>query len=287
MKLFPLWLWERAQLRVNDNFINSVAFIGLVNDRDMFVPYGTGFCVLWAAKTLGVPHIVTALHVIDDIPGEQVWIRVIKNGGGFHLITIPKSSFAVHSDHDPDRSYIDVAVASLPKVVPDDPIAWIREEDFITDNIISSQNIGIGDEVVVAGMLFPRLGQTKNLPIVRVGNIAAMRDAYLTETRSIDGLSGSPVFVHMGVRPPVRKTAPLGSMLQHYFLGLIHGHYVVNGGGDIVRVQTTAPSGDMNSGIAIVVPASRISDIIEHPDNKRTREQWADAHFARIGKTAD
>ena len=60
-----------------------------------------------------------------------------------------------------------------------------------------------------------------------------MMDAYLIEARSIGGISGSPVFTHMEVRPHTTLAlAPQRQLLQrsekpHYLLGLVHGHYTI------------------------------------------------------------
>src|SRR5262249_41522483 len=69
-------------------------------------------------------------------------------------------------------------------------------------------NPGLGDEVATIGLYTSQYGQAKNVPVVRIGHIAMLPDepvashrgyvkAYLIETRSIAGLSGSPVFVNL------------------------------------------------------------------------------------------
>lgn len=292
-RLFPLWLWDHhAAMRVTDEFVNCVAFIGFVNNREEFVPHGTGFCVLVAAKSLGVPHVVTALHVLDSIPGDKAWIRVIKKDGGFHLFALPKASFLTHSNHDKDRSYIDIAVSTMSHVLPDDPIVWVRESDFATEDAMASENIGLGDGVAIPGLLFNHFGETKNVPVVRFGDIAAMRhepvptdlgymDAYLVEVRSIGGLSGSPVFVHMGSRPSTftfDRTAP---KQMHYLLGIVHGYYAVNYQGELVDVKTTQAVGEMNTGIAIVVPVSKLIETLMRPEVVQFREEWASEQLAK------
>lgn len=300
MRLYPLWLWERSvPMRVRDELVNCVAFIGFVNDRQEFVPYGTGFCVLLSVKTLGVPFIATALHVIEAIPGDAVWVRVIKNGGGFHLFSLPKGNFFTHPDHDPKSRFIDLAATTIGTVVPGDPITWIRESDFATDEAIAAEDIGIGDEVVIAGMLFNHIGETENIPIARVGNIAAMRrepvptdfgyvDAYLVEVRSISGLSGSPVFVHMGARPRTGRIGDLHSPKQmHYLLGVVHGYYAVTYSGELVGVTSTAPAGEMNTGIAIVLPASSLLEIMTQTGIMSELETWASEQLSKAKSRTD
>lgn len=300
-----LWLWDRRSctMRVHDDVPGCIVFLGLTNERGQFIPYGTGFCVLIAERTLGYPYVVTALHVIDQIPGDVVSMRIKHHNEGFRSLAVEKSFFFGHPAHDPSKQYIDVAAAYLNDTQPNDPITWVREEEFATDAEIDLHNIGIGDEVVVPGLLLNHIGETRNIPVVRTGNIAAMRaepvptdfgfmDAYLVEIRSINGLSGSPAFLHMGVRPPLLKKAPLGSTKTHYLLGLMHGYYIVNGTsgegstGDPPKVRTTSSppmTGDMNTGIAIAVPAQRILETLYRQEIKEGRNRHADEFFSKAG----
>jgi hypothetical protein len=294
----PLWLWEREAMRVHDLAKTLPAFVGFENGRGTFIPMGTGLMCLWSALGLSVPYLVTALHVIEDIKGESVLVRVADQEGGFQTIELPKTDFVRHPEHDASRNYIDVAASIIPNVLPYDPIAWLRESDFITPEAVAGHNLGIGDEVVVAGMLSKHLGETRNIPIIRVGNIAAMpeepvptdkglMEAYLVEVRSIDGLSGSPVLLHTGVRPPVPKTTD-AKIKRYYFIGLVHGHYVIKNPTDAVigdaEFRTTLPYGDMNTGIAIVVPSERITELLNGRDEAARRTALVKA---QLPKTSD
>ena len=153
---------------------------------------------------------------------------------------------------------------------------------FATKEKVELEKIGLGEETIIAGLFAPHHGNTKNIPIVRIGSIAAMPeekvitrigqiDAYLVEARSIGGLSGSPVFVNMGImrdrggvleiEKRVDGTRSLGTI---YLLGLMHGHY------DEEKV---------NMGIGIVVPATKILEVINQEaalrEEKRLRERHA------------
>ena len=112
----------------------------------------------------------------------------------------------------------------------------------------------------------------KNIPITRIGNIAAMpdepvstklgpMDAYLVESRSIGGLSGSPVFVNTGGSP--RRGTLVGTLPKFYLLGLMHGHFDT----DQTEQDSIADDGiersPINMGIAVVVPAKEIIDVID------------------------
>jgi hypothetical protein len=93
-------------------------------------------------------------------------------------------------------------------------------------------------------------------------------DAFLIESRSIGGLSGSPVFVSLG---GVRGSQI--SQFKHFWLGLMHGHW-----------ERTAPELDLvgpnderlNTGIAVVVPAYEILEVLNQDMLVESRR--AEAH---------
>jgi hypothetical protein len=159
-------------------------------------------------------------------------------------------------------------------------------KDSVTPELIAREGIGPGEDVFVVGLFSPRAGQTRNIPIIRVGNIAAMPDepietatgrqeAYLVELLSIGGLSGSPVFTYLGGirREPskdekISVTARAGAI---YLLGLMNGHWGI-GSAQVDAVQDALDGGDrVNMGIAIVVPIARLLEILDYP---RARAVW-------------
>jgi hypothetical protein len=92
----------------------------------------------------------------------------------------------------------------------------------------------------------------------------------LVEARSIGGLSGSPVFVHLSIlRDPeegkilVGTGARAGSGGTFRLLGVMHGFYPV-GRNDPDRVS----GGDenLNTGIAVVALAGRVLDLVNRED---------------------
>ena len=140
-----------------------------------------------------------------------------------------------------------------------------------TSEIISKESIGPGDEVFITGLFVNHFGEERNIPILRIGNIAAMpeekvktdtmgpMDAFI-EARSIGGLSGSPVFVHLtGVRNNVFTVGPP----PIYLLGLMHGHWdaEVTKNDSIQKDQFERER--VNMGIAIVVPVQKIIETVD------------------------
>jgi hypothetical protein len=113
--------------------------------------------------------------------------------------------------------------------------------------------------------------------------------AYLIEARSIGGHSGSPVFVNMlaprAYRASSARPLPMpGELRDYYLLGLIRGH---------LRAKDTGEYGvadrDENSGIATVIPAQDIWDILGQPELENERlEAWkaAQKESADVPKSA-
>src|SRR5689334_11059030 len=129
-------------------------------------------------------------------------------------------------------------------------LVFFLSDEFLTEEARDKYHVGTGDEVAIVGLFYSHFGEAKNVPIVRTGNIAAMpdepvptshglTDAYLVEVRSIGGISGSPVFTHLAVRPEttVLPAQPYPQMERktlakaehaHYLLGLVQGYYTIN-----------------------------------------------------------
>ena len=144
------------------------------------------------------------------------------------------------------------------------------------DDMTYTGGAGLGDEVWAVGLFRSHFGRERNIPIVRMGNIVAMRgepvftefgdiDAYLVETRSIGGLSGSPVFVSV-------RTDRIGIRAIR-LLGLVHGHFdVKNLNEDVVTDDEAETTTGIHTGIGIVVPVHKIVETIEHPDLTEMRK---------------
>lgn len=142
---------------------------------------------------------------------------------------------------------------------------------------IETEAVDLGDELFFPGLFWPHHGESRNIPIVRIGAIAAMPmekvtadfggvskkiDAYLAEVRSVGGLSGSPVFASMiGSR---RGALVVSHPTPFRLLGLIRGHFDDEMPQNIsARAQGRRPAERVNMGIALVVPAVKILEVLE------------------------
>lgn len=273
----------------------GVVFLG-TGEGDRFKPRATGFIVSVKHSGRFFWHVVTAQHCIGklyDKGNDIIWGRLNLVAGGVEDFPIPYKTWFHHPD---GVEAIDVAVVPIQLDRKTNIFAHNEIEGIATDAAIKKHSIGVGDEVFICGLFANHYGKTRNIPIVRVGNIAAMPEepvwtkygyieAYLIEAMSIGGLSGSPVYVHL---PPIRVVDGKASKNygpQYLLLGLMHGHFDVRNLNDDV-VQDDAP-GSINTGIGIVVPASKIKETIMQPDLCQMRDEIIERLKQKSGATMD
>lgn len=267
-------------MRVPDEVRQCVVFIGLpvkLPDGQEGLRFkGTAFFVAVPSETIQdwvYVYLVTAKHVASSLEGRKFLVRVNTKDGRSSLVRGEGARWWYH----PTDESVDVAV--IPWLPPEEvEYKRIPTSMFLSDEIIRSKSIGTGDEVFITGLFAHLTGSARNLPIVRMGNIAMMPgepiptkefgdiEAYLIEARSIGGLSGSPAFV--------RETVPMG-LGAFYLLGLTHGHWDIPLGSrnDIEDID---PGVAVNVGIAIVVPAKKILEVLNHPqliDKRRAGDE--------------
>ncbi|WP_419694817.1 hypothetical protein ACN2CC_31830 [Mesorhizobium muleiense] len=267
-------------MRINDAIRKAVVFLGIVDDKESFVPYGTGFVALWPTQIPGGYHIylVTAHHVLKDIKSSKrdLIVRIDGRDGNTALGRIAAvDEWILHATNP----LCDIAV--IPFVAS--PETFDFKGVDLTKNAVSAEfiekyDMGLGDAVFTAGLLTRHFGISRNISIVRNGNIAAMPDepvdlgdlgqqeVYLIENRSIGGLSGSPVFLSAG--PRVRKGMFVIDSQDDIerLLGVNIGLFQVQPSSDRARTDEADRRDHflelMSSGIAVVVPVERVIEII-------------------------
>jgi len=227
-------------------------------------------------------YVTTAKHVIEGIRKKGLKTVFLR----FNLRDDNATWFGVDLDvwrYHPSDSTVDVAVfhAKFPEGYD---FLLYPVSEMATPDVVARHGIGCGDEVFIVGLFARHHGQQRNIPIVRIGNIAAMPEepvdtkmgptfAYLIEARSIGGLSGSPVFAQLG---PLRfrNGKPRLADGPHVFhlLGLIHGHWDIGLSDAESALADTRGTRPVNVGIGIVVPASKILEVIEQPSIVETEK---------------
>jgi hypothetical protein len=236
-------------------------------------------------------YLVTAKHNIERIRQDSndglVHLRVNCTAGGVKLIETKVDDWK----SPPDDASIDVAV--YPFVIPQGiDLNYISTEMFVTHPNVANW-FGLGDEVFITGVFRNHYGTERNIPIIRIGNIAAMpeervsttwhpdgleilMEAFIIESRSIGGLSGSPVFLHVSPHGSGKRGSAEGAAeREFYLLGIVHGHF------DLPLTETDFDTADdsnkgrkgLHSGMAIVTPAAKLLEVLHLPQLASQREQ--------------
>jgi len=139
----------------------------------------------------------------------------------------------------------------------------IPSDDFATKSFVAEQHVNENDEVLFTGLFTGYFGAQKNYPIVRHGRLALLpgedvaidpakpdkkSQIYLAEVSSFGGNSGSPVFLRLGtLREELTINRKLG--YTYHLLGIMRGFF-------------PDEEGKQNTGIALVVPADKILEIL-------------------------
>jgi hypothetical protein len=238
-------------------------------------------------------YVVTARHVIDKMKNPIV--RLNLKAGGSEPLETNRARWIDHPDGD------DLSVYPLP-IEPDDD--EYQFDGVLPDEFVDrSRNTAIfpGDEVFMVGRFFSHEGKEKNAPAVRFGNISMMaietmegrynkrQETYLVEQRSLPGYSGSPVFVMLDSsqpRPPYWMAPPnrIGKLnikrSGPWLLGIdwvhIHSYEPIlkkDTTGRMVEVSSRKTWVKAHTGMAGVIPAWRLSDILMSEELKMGRRK--------------
>ena len=161
---------------IPDEIRKCVAFL-MYRDATRFKFAGTCFFVATPLsedpKKPNFMYIVTAAHVIRVMKEKSV------DGKAYVCLNFPDSTVKVSPtpleawlSHPTDPT-VDIAV--LPRKPPPGADYLVYPMDrFATEDVISKEGIGLGEEVFVVGLFHEHVGKKRNIPIIRVGNIAAM-----------------------------------------------------------------------------------------------------------------
>lgn len=304
---------EDIHMRVPNQITKAVLFVGLPEIPDPEYR-GTAFIVTVPGSPTKVVYggvevevrypvafLMTARHIVEKISkvGDgEFYIRANKKSGGVREIRVQSDTKWWY--HPTEKDYVDCAATLF-------PVEWLAELDvapipigmFADEKVISKHNIGIGDEVFITGLFTKVVDTTKNIPIVRTGTVAmlpgekipfgnSMIEAYLVESRSIGGLSGSPVFVRETMTIKVlsdfeasfmartgRKFnpfdgSPLQGVGQFFFFGSVIGHWsALPGFSELAPIEEEK----VNMGIAPIVPAHKIIEVLTQPEVVETMKK--------------
>ncbi len=288
---------------VSDFVRQSVLFLGSKDAKTgKFHPRATAFVVSIHEGGIGFRFIVTAEHAIAGFSkkGWDIYVRSNLISGGIREDNWVGGKWYSH----PDVSSTDIALAPI-DFSPDEEFKSImlRTDGSLpsqggiagTAEVLEEKKIGLGDEIFIVGLFRSHYGLQRNVPILRVGNLAMMKgepvktdycgytEAYLVEARSISGLSGSPVFIHVPIFEPRG-----GTVTQFFLLGLMHGHFdIQNLNEDTVVDAEAETTKGINTGIGVVIPVEKILETIDRPELAKMRKEIIEDRRRKSGAVAD
>lgn len=294
---------EEFFLDVNPEHRKCVVFIGYKTKKGQERVAGTGFLVSRPSvrfPQLRSAYIVTARHVIEELQGSDVFVWLNRKDDRQIVQAEP---WIMHDDEDVDVAVcpFDISEEFDHRCIPWNSFLVDRGDPEYARYGNMPPRYTIGDDVMITGLFFQHPGRARNIPIIRVGNLATLReepvytqvgihpkryayiDAYLVENRSQSGLSGSPAFLYetrhanTGILfQPDRLYSPKENRPIH-FLGMIQGYFE----GLVPIVRKSSKEDQVNVGISVVIPAQRIIEVFRKTDiadyeSRKDEEQEAD-----------
>ena len=288
--------------RIHNRLINSVVFIYGTEEQAYAgaLVGATGFLTAVPFK-LSLPglsyahlYLVTNSHVADQ--DQPVAVRINTKAGETEVFTIPKDRWIHHPNGD------DIAAVSMKELSKDIyQLSDVPSEIYMTQEQRACGDFGAGDECFVIGRHVGLEGLESNTPAARFGAVSIMnpdkipqeqrqhpQESIVVEARSLGGYSGAPVFIYQA--PPI--TEPIGDgmkkwpvVVQSYpqsglaLLGITWGH--MNGRepveGPWLDLTKTEKALAVNSGMMLVVPAWKITELLEleafADERQRTEEK--------------
>jgi hypothetical protein len=236
---------------------------------------GTAFYVgIDVGRDRWVNYVVTARHVIDGSrPYGGLYVRCVDAEGELTVMSLPSDAWWLHPTAD-------VAASRVCFNLDEFGFKMLPSHLFATAEWLKQHDVGIGDRLIIPGMFSQFIGGLRDEPVVRFGRISLMPkerikiphqgglpgmeiDAVLAEIAAWGGQSGSPVFVYFSVDRGLFAGNQLSMQIPNpRLLGLVHGHYNV-----IQRPVSGEPEHSdiripLNAGIAIIVPAVKIEELL-------------------------
>jgi hypothetical protein len=280
MLIFLLTGGSPMYLQSIDEIRRCTVFVGTRDAQGRPRFGGTAFFVSVPydrVRSLRTTYLITAKHVAEALSSSRraAWIIRLNNSKeeGSHIFEIKSDGYTWR--YHPEKVNVDVAIANIGFNETIFDYTCVPSERFISSDITNRCGVDVADDVLISGLFSMMSGKSRNLPIVRKGSIAMLPgesvptaigdiSAYLIEARSTGGLSGSPVFIP-------KPHGKLG-MTVYWLLGIVHGHWDLPSPAIRDAVEDSVfDTGNVNAGIAIVVPASIIEEILNHQTLKDER----------------
>jgi hypothetical protein len=277
-------------LPLKDSYPYGITFIGRYLTPTITEPVeGTGFLVAMEGVNENHVYVVTAKHVVEDIPRTFVRLNMFPQGA---TRDVPVERWYPHPTFD---------VAVAPIDLPDGSnMAATGIDEFVDDPSLAEDGwfqrgvkLELGEVVYFIGLFKGIAAMSEgNVPMVRSGTLGRLWQedcpvriedarspdgyrveyitAHLIDCRSYSGFSGSPCYIQQS-----RAGVSDGGVTTKYrtlLLGLIAGHYDE----DAPAWHATGKSDlffETNTGIGYVIPAEFIRDALLDKDLVKMRKK--------------
>ena len=269
-------VYIESECKHGEVFVNSKATGFLVGYPDSRLPNTTFFS-----------YLVTNRHVAEcwdednrPMPIKSAVLQInSKDGTSSQRFALDTKAW-----HFPSDDSVDLAATSV--TLPDTlDIKYISVADFATKDFLHANVIAEGSPIILAGCFVQLEGVHRFEPIVRQGILSMIPDepvmttarklgtVYLGDVHIFGGNSGSPVMVTDG---------PL-NMSGYHLLGVVSGYYYETEDFKLEIATIIQGKAQANSGVAMIVPADLVKDLLDSPDFKNGRDIYFSqpSHAAR------
>ncbi len=186
---------------------------------------------------------------------------------------------ALHWSFSTDAS-VDLAITPIGLNVDKLDVVFLPSSLLLGQDEVEKNHVVEGDSVLFTGLFVQIVGQNHSEPIVREGKIAMMPreqipttlnslgDVYLVDSHVFGGNSGSPMFIDLaGMRGGSITTG-----VNYRVFGVVSGYVREDINLTLQPVAAYAGTVAANSGIAMVVPAQKVLDIINSQELQKQRD---------------
>ena len=241
---------------------------------------GTAFAVaVEVGEGEAFNYLVSTREVVRrSIKFNRICVRYLLADGGYvDTPTIPYDDWYPHPDPKSD-----IAVHSMTETPSDVQLQPVPMSMLTSDREVKSLGVGPGDRLLSVGQFQPHPERSGPRPVISHGSVYLMPqlvatrvlgpdstpmevEGYLAEWRAWGGGAGSPVF----------RRSPQGDTV---LLGMVHSHVHAE---DPEAMGEALLDGQLNEefGIAVVVPAQRVREVLEAGPIAEAREQAAETRM--------
>ncbi len=285
---YPYWIWRPSMPRIQDAMLDAVFFI-FRSEKEAVEGEngGTGFFFFVPSEVnpqIGYLYAVTCAHIIFADGFDKPIIRINTQGGKFDLIETDRKNWERSADAS------DIAACLFKSEPKHHKTAVFNREHILSKEFMNEHNVGVGDDVIMAGEFWGLIGNNKNIPTVRFGNIARMldepifnqftglkEDSFLVEMRSASGCSGSPALLTIEPLSYRYKqgTKAFSKEWRQKLLGINWGHITHK---EPVMNQSEEEYFEklhvaFNTTMACVTPSWKLLEIIDGDAMKKVRDE--------------